>query len=232
MRKEHADSVQIEAVYSEAQIGARVGFGERPAVLVVDMTVAFCEPSYAVGSDQSAALAAIGELLGVARELATPIFFVSTAFPVATRFESPFLTKIPGLHELTMDDAAATTIHPSLEPRSDEVVLNKEHASPFFATSLASMLVLAKIDTLVLTGCSTSGCIRAAAVDAASHGYRVVIPRECVSDRAPGPHEANLFDIDMKYGDVMELEAVTNHLRRVGRGPRRDGLTGQTTVCP
>lgn len=222
MRKEHADSVEIEAVYSEARIGARVGFGERPAVLVVDMTVAFCEPRYAVGSDQSAALAAIGELLGVAREFATPVFFVSTAFPVATRHESPFLTKIPGLRELTLDDPNATTIHPSLAPRRDEIVLNKEHASPFFATNLASKLVLAKVDTLVVTGCSTSGCVRAAAVDAASHGYRVIIPRECVSDRAPGPHEANLFDIDMKYGDVMELEAVTNHLRQVVRGSTRD----------
>src|SRR5207245_2144803 len=95
----------------------------------------------------------------------------------------------------------------------------KKYASAFFQTNLPSLLVTEGVDTLVLTGCSTSGCIRAAAIDAVSHGYRLIVPQEAVSDRAEGPHYANLFDINAKYGDVVPLAEAIEGLERLAADP-------------
>ena len=97
-------------------------------------------------------------------------------------------------------------------PASNELVITKQYASSFFGTSLASTLVAKRIDTVVLMGCSTSGCIRATAVDGLQHGFRVMVLRDCVGDRHPAPHEANLFDIDSKYGDVIDSESYLDYL--------------------
>ncbi|VDZ63484.1 N-carbamoylsarcosine amidase [Serratia odorifera] len=91
-------------------------------------------------------------------------------------------------------------------------MLSKQYASAFFGTALAPMLVTLGVDTLLLAGCSTSGCIRASAVDAVQHGFRTIVVRQCVGDRHPGPHEANLFDIDSKYGDVVDKEQAIDYL--------------------
>jgi maleamate amidohydrolase len=99
-------------------------------------------------------------------------------------------------------------------PNPDEVVISKQYASSFFGTSLASMLHAQGIDTVVLAGCSTSGCIRATAVDAVQHGFRTIVVRECVGDRHPAPHEANLFDIDSKYGDVVSKQEAMKQFRK------------------
>ena len=100
-----------------------------------------------------------------------------------------------------------------VEPLPGEPVFTKQYASAFFGTSLAPMLHAQGIDTVILAGCSTSGCIRASAVDAVQHGFRTIVVRDCVGDRHEGPHEANLFDIDAKYGDVMGEEDVVAALR-------------------
>ena len=92
------------------------------------------------------------------------------------------------------------------------MVIKKQYASAFFGTPLAAMLTSQRVDTVILTGCSTSGCIRASAIDGMQHGFRVIVPRECVGDRHPGPHEANLFDIDSKYGDVVSKAEVLAYL--------------------
>ena len=134
------------------------------------------------------------------------------------------MTKIPALLELQLDDPAATELDLRLAPVEGEIVFTKKYASAFFETGLSSMLVAAGIDTLILTGCSTSGCIRATAVDGVSHGYRVIVPEEAVSDRAEGPHYANLFDINAKYGDVVPLAEVLEYLRRLPADPGRQRL--------
>lgn len=104
----------------------------------------------------------------------------------------------------------------AVTPNADEVVISKQYASSFFGTSLASLLHAQGIDTLVLAGCSTSGCIRATAVDAVQHGFRTIVVRECVGDRHSAPHEANLFDIDSKYGDVVsKREAMEQFAKSV-----------------
>jgi maleamate amidohydrolase len=103
-------------------------------------------------------------------------------------------------------------IDPIVAPLPDEVVLVKQYPSPFFGTPLAPMLAAMGVDTLILAGCSTSGCVRAGALDGVQHGYRVIVPQECVGDRHDGPHDANLFDINAKYGDVVRRDEVVSYL--------------------
>ena len=106
-------------------------------------------------------------------------------------------------------------LDPRLGARDDEAVLLKKGASGFFGTNLASILVAQKVDTIVLCGATTSGCVRATAVDALQYGFPTLVPRECVADRAQAPHEANLFDIQAKYGDVVPVDEAIAYLERV-----------------
>jgi maleamate amidohydrolase len=112
-------------------------------------------------------------------------------------------------------DNPLTDIVDELPPAAGDMVIEKQNASAFFGTNLASTLVWMKVDTVIITGCSTSGCVRATAVDAVSCGFRVIVPEECVGDRHPDPHRSNLFDIDAKYGDVVSLSETLAYLRRI-----------------
>ena len=197
--------------YETRGIGGRVGYGRRPAVLVVDMQVGLDDPAYKVGADQTPAVEAIASLLPVARENDVPIIFVRTGYRPDGRDGGLFVKKIPGLLELQLD-TPAVDIDPRLEPREDDILVTKKFASAFFQTNLPSVLMAEDVDTIILTGCSTSGCIRAAAIDGISNGYRMILPEECISDRAEGPHRANLFDINAKYGDVVPLAEVVEYL--------------------
>ncbi len=200
--------------YRDRGLGGPVGFGERPAILVIDMAVAFNDPAYKVGSDQTPAVEAIARLLEVARACGVPVYFFTTAYAADGRDAGLFGQKIPALLELRLGDRGVE-IDPRLGPVEGEPVIVKKYASAFFETNLPSLLVNESVDTVILTGCSTSGCIRAAAIDGVSHGYRVIVPRECVSDRAEGPHYANLFDINAKYGDVVALDETIEYLEQV-----------------
>lgn len=213
---------ETDEFYRERGFRTRVGYGERPAVLVIDMARAFCDPSYKVGCDQTPAVEAVAEVLAAARAGGVPVYYTTIAYRPDGQDGGMFVRKIPSLLELQLDDPAATEIDPRIAPALGEVVVEKKYASAFFGTSLGSMLVPRGVDTLILTGCSTSGCVRATAIDAVSHGYRVIVPEEAVSDRAPGPHYANLFDINAKYGDVVPLAEVVEYLGgvTVGRGDR------------
>lgn len=200
-----------KAFYQERGIGSRVGFGHHPAVLIVDMQVGLNDPSYRVGADQTPAVEAIRELLPAAREKNVPIIYVQTGYRPDGKDGGVFMKKIPGLIELQLD-SPGYAVDPRIAPEEGDFVVEKKFASAFFQTNLPSLLVNEGIDTVILTGCSTSGCIRAAAIDGVSNGYRMILPEECVSDRAEGPHQANLFDIDSKYGDVVPLAEVIEHL--------------------
>ena len=122
-----------------------------------------------------------------------------------------FVRKVPTLRRMVEGEPLADIV-PELPPGPDDVILIKQYASSFFGTSLAAMLTAQGVDTLIITGCSTSGCVRATAVDAMQNGFRPIVPRECVGDRHDGPHEANLFDINAKYGDVVSLTDVMSRL--------------------
>lgn len=213
--------------------GHRVGFGERPAVVVIDMTKAFTDPSYRVGCDQAKELAAIAELLAAARRRNVPVFFTQIAYLPDGSDGGVFVKKVPALMELQLSDPNCLEIDERIAPVEGEVVLMKKYPSAFFQTHLPSMLVSQGIDTLILTGCSTSGCVRATAVDGLSNGYRIVIPREAVGDRAQGPHDANLFDLAAKTADVLPLAEVIAQIDALpaSRGSREDApaLSGYVT---
>ena len=202
----------VAAFYAERGIGARTGFGERPGVLVIDMQVAFNDPAYKVGADQTAAVEAIAELLAVARATGTPVYYSRTAYHADGRDAGIFGRKVPAVLELQLG-TPGVEIDPRIAPVEGEHVILKKYPSSFHGTNLLSLLAEDGVDTLIVTGCSTSGCIRAACLDGMSNGFRIVVPETCVSDRAEGPHYANLFDINAKYGDVVPLDEVLGHLR-------------------
>jgi nicotinamidase-related amidase len=209
--------------YRARGIGSRVGFGRSPAILVVDMSRAFTSTEYRVGCDQTSTVQAIARLLVAARSAGTPVFYTTLAYEPNGADQNAWTTKVPALLDLVVTDPAAVQIDERIAPRAGEIVLNKKFPSAFFGTPLISTLAARGVDTLILTGCSTSGCVRASAIDAVSYGLRVIVPEECVGDRADDPHHANLFDINAKYGDVVALDEVVAYLERSSRGGRAGG---------
>ncbi|MFN3450407.1 MAG: isochorismatase family protein [Roseococcus sp.] len=191
----------------------RVGFGRRPALILVDFVNAYVTPGaplYAEGVVR--AVAASVPLLAAAREAGIPVVFTKVLYHPGGLDGGLFLRKVPALRAL-VPGAPLAEIVEALRPLPEEVVIAKQYPSPFFATPLAPMLTALGVDTVILAGCSTSGCIRAGAVDGLQHGFRVIVPRECVGDRHDAPHEANLFDIQAKYGDVLPRAEVIARLR-------------------
>jgi nicotinamidase-related amidase len=190
----------------------RVGFGRAPALLIVDFIRAYTTPGLPLYAPAvSDAVEATRALLALARARALPVIFTRVAYSPSAIEGGVFVHKVPLLRTLTHDSTAAEIV-PALAPAANELVLTKQYASAFFGTPLAATLTSLGVDTVILCGCSTSGCVRASAVDGMQHGFRVIVPRQCVADRASAPHEANLFDIDSKYGDVVDRAAVLRHL--------------------
>ncbi len=184
---------------------SQIGLGRAPALLIVDFIKAYTTPGaplFAQGVVE--AVAATGPLLARARAAGIPVIFTRVEFHPSGVDGGLFVRKVPVLRTMVAG-APLGDIVPELAPRPDELVIIKNYASSFFGTSLAATLTALGCDTLIVTGCSTSGCVRATAVDGMQNGFRVIVPRECVGDRHPGPHEANLFDINAKYGDVLPL---------------------------
>jgi len=200
---------------SDAGFHGRAGFGERPALVVVDMNVAFTDRSSPLACPLDGVVGAIQELLRECRAAGFPVVYTTVAYDEeARRTAAVFIDKVPAL--LTLEAGSRwVEIDPRIAPLPGEPVLTKLFASAFFGTELQSLLAAAGCDTLVVTGASTSGCVRATAVDALQHGYRPVVPREAVGDRNPDAHEANLYDIDAKYGDVVSLEETLGHLEEL-----------------
>jgi len=203
--------------YAKGHMGRRVGFGARPAVLVVDMTRAFTEDRFPLGCAAAGTpcAAAIRTLLDTVRPLGVPVVYTRYDAFAADAQWGRWLDKGTGAEpDSLMRGPEAHEIADTVKPDAGEIVLTKTKPSAFFATPLASLLTYLGIDTLVITGMVTSGCVRATVVDAFSHNYRVIVPLECVADRSETSHQVNLFDIDMKYGDVVPLADVLGHFGR------------------
>jgi nicotinamidase-related amidase len=193
-------------VYGDRGFGGRQGAGERPALVVIDLNYAFTDPESPLHCETDDAVAATARLLDAAREGGAPVAFTTLEYDEAgKRVARAFLAKAPALSMLTPGSRWAQ-IDERIAPREDEPVLLKLFASAFFGTALQPMLTAAGCDTLIVTGASTSGCVRATVVDAVQHGLVVLVPREAVADRAQSAHEASLTDIDAKYGDVVSTE--------------------------
>jgi maleamate amidohydrolase len=201
------------SLYDERGLGRRQGAGTRPALIVVDMNYGFTDPESPLHCDTEQAVDANVRLLAAAREAGCPIAFTTLEYDAAAQeVARAFINKVPTL--LTLAPGTRwPQIDERIAPRAGEPVLSKLFASAFFGTPLGAMLASHHCDTVVVTGASTSGCVRATVVDGMQYGYRVVVPREAVADRAVGPHEASLFDIDAKYGDVLSTEETETLLR-------------------
>ena len=193
-----------------------VGFGERPALLVIDFMRAYTEqesPFFAAAVVD--AVAETASLLRAARANGVPVLHTRVEFHPSGIDGGLFVKKVPALRKLVAGEPLGE-FDPIVAPREDELVIVKNYASSFFGTTLAATLTSLGIDTLILAGCSTSGCIRASAIDGIQHGFRVIVPRECVGDRHDEPHESNLFDINAKYGDVVSSGEVLAYMEKLG----------------
>ena len=193
----------------------RGGLGSRPALLVVDMSLGFTDPGSPLVCDLDDVVAAIERLLRISRAAGFPVIYTTVAYDEGGKqAAAAFIDKVPAL--LTLEAGTGwVEIDPRIAPQADEPVLTKLFASAFFGTTLASLLVGAGCDSVIVTGASTSGCVRATVVDALQHGYRPLVPREAVGDRNPEAHEASLYDIDAKYGDVVSLDEAVDHLEEL-----------------
>lgn len=195
------------AIYRRSGIGSRVGFGSRPALLIVDFQRGFTDPGCPVGGDLSKEVAATRILLDAVRGKGLPTAFTAVGFDASGLDGSTWLRKMPGLAVL-VEKTNWCEIDERLQPQAGEPVWIKRAPSAFFGTPILPFLTAARVDTVIVAGCVTSGCIRATTVDSVSYGYRTIVPSECVGDRSEGPHKWNLFDIDAKYADVEPLASV------------------------
>ena len=209
-------SEETREVYERARLGQSVTLGGRPGMLVVDFSRGFTDPECTMGSDLTREVEATHRLLCAAREREIPIIFTTIGFEPNLKDGSLWLEKAPGLGDLVVG-AKWVEIDPRLERRDEETVILKKGASAFFGTNLPSILVSQGVDTVIMCGATTSGCIRATAIDLLQYGYPTLVPRECVGDRAQGPHEANLVDIQAKYADVVSVEEALAYIESVSR---------------
>lgn len=205
-------------VYGERGFGNRQGAGDRPCLVVVDLSNGFTDPASALHCDCEGAVAATARLLAAARAAGAPVAFTTVEFDEGTRKAAAhFIAKAPAL--LTLEPGSRwSQIDERIAPAPGEPLLVKLFASAFFGTPLATFLAQQRCDTVIVTGASTSGCVRATVVDAVQHGYRTLVPREAVADRAASAHEASLTDIDAKYADVVGLQEALDVLARFGGG--------------
>ncbi|MQA95406.1 MAG: isochorismatase family protein [Streptosporangiales bacterium] len=200
-----------------ASFSGRVGWGECPAVLVIDLVRAYTERGGPFElPEPGPAVAATGELVAAARTAGHPVLWTVVRYTRGCTDAGLFVRKVPALAAFTDDaDGDWGEIAPPLKPASGEPVVAKQYASAFFGTSLASTLHAHGVDTVVIAGVSTSGCIRASATDALNHGFRPQVVREACADRTPALHGNNLIDLDAKYADVTTLADALSHLTAV-----------------
>ncbi len=207
----------VRKFYLEKGFGGRVGFGSVPALIVIDMAKAWLDEGSLLGSrNVQEVMANILRLLPVARETGVPIFFTTMAFdPRGIEAAGPIGRKL--LHSSSgrsLDrDSGATELDPRLERGPNEILIEKQRASAFWGTPLSAYLVGRGIDTLIITGCSTSGCVRATAESAHNENYRTIVVGDAVGDRHPLAHECNLTDIDLRYADVVPCDETMAYLR-------------------
>ena len=189
----------------------------RPAVLVVDFSCGFTDPECALGSDLTAEVEATRRLLDAARAKGMPVDLHDDRLRAVAEGRRPCGCRRRRRSADLQLGGRWVDIDPRLDRRDDETVVLKKGASAFFGTNLASILFSQGVDSVILCGATTSGCIRATAVDLLQYGFPTLVPRECVGDRAQAPHEANLFDIQAKYADVVSLEDALAYVESVGR---------------
>jgi maleamate amidohydrolase len=200
-----------EDIYRKQTFGQKTGFGKKPVLLVVDFVNGFTDPEVFGGGNIAEAVKATAPLLAFFRSQRLPVAFTRIVYADDGSDCGIWCEKVPRLRELT-EASPQSQVVSALAPIPGELVIRKTQASAFFGTHLAGVLLSKGVDTIVLVGCTTSGCVRATAIDAMSSNFRLVVASDCVGDRALGPHEANLFDIGQKYGDLSTAREIMDTL--------------------
>jgi nicotinamidase-related amidase len=206
-----AEYARLREEFRAKGFGSRVGFGQRPALLAVDFITGFTDLRSPLAGNLDTQLDATNRLLEPARRAGIPIVFSTVAYDAELQEAGIWVRKIPA-NKWLVEGSEWVEVDKRLEQRPNETTLVKKYASCFFGTDLAARLVSRRVDTLIITGCTTSGCVRATAVDACSFGFHTIVVEEAVGDRAALPHAASLFDIDAKYGDVVSLDETLAYL--------------------
>ena len=210
--------------YAGGGFGRALEPGRRPALIIVDFVMAYLQPGSPLYAGVEATRDSAAQLLRMARTAGIPVLHTNVRFQAGGRDGGVFFRKLPALGCFADGaDPALARFDPALEPAAGETVITKQYASAFFGTTLAPTLTALGVDTLLIAGVSTSGCIRATALDACQHGFIPWVVREAVGDRHPAPHEANLFDLQAKYAEVVTLETVGRYL---------SGLSAATPARP
>jgi len=186
------------------------GMGQRPALIVVDVVVGFTDPACPLGSEADAVVQANVELMNAFHEAQMPVVLTTVVYHNEEQ-ASVFRARVPALNLLT-PDSQWVQFDPRLPIVETDLQLEKRHASSFHGTDLNNWLRANHVDTVVVTGLTTSGCVRATAVDGLQNNYRVLVPREACGDRDEQAHEANLYDLNAKYADVVSLREVLDSL--------------------
>jgi len=205
------------ANYAKAGMGGRIEPGVAPAIAVVDMNNAFTDSRFPLGSSEASAPAiqAIAGLLDVARPLGVPVVYTTTFSTPHPAVKGLWKGSGSDVEHPLLSSPEAHAIGGPIAPAPDEPILPKSKPSAFWQTGLSDVLAYHRVDTLIVCGMTTSGCVRATVVDAFSHNLRVIVPVECVADRGELSHKVNLFDMHMKYADVLPVEEVAGYLREV-----------------
>jgi nicotinamidase-related amidase len=212
-----AQAAQDDAeFFAQRGFGQRIGFGERPALIIIDMLKAFTNESAMLGANLDNEIAAIIPLLTAAHDRGVPVIFSTVRYDDADLKDAGiWALKQKGVTTLKAD-GQGWEVDPRLNFRNTDTLLVKKYASCFFGTDLVPRLLAHRVDTLIITGCTTSGCVRATAVDACQNGFRPIVVREAVGDRSTAAHAQSLFDLDAKYADVVSQRDAVAYLERVG----------------
>jgi len=205
-----------EEFFRQRGFGIKIGFGERPALIIIDMINGFTDASMPLGANLDSQIAAQKPLLEVAHQRDIPVIFSTVMYEEAdVKDAGIWALKQKGARTLTAgSDAVKVDSRLGMQPR--DILLMKKYASCFFGTDLVPRLNARRVDTLIITGCTTSGCVRATAVDAVQNGFRPMVVREAVGDRSAAAHDQSLFDLNAKYADVVSVDETVQYLKTVG----------------
>jgi maleamate amidohydrolase len=203
----------LDENYAKAY-GGTAGFGKRPALILIDFVEGYFDPSCDLYADVDDALASALRVREAAHKSGLPVILTNVVYHPKAIDGGRFYEKARPLRYF-LEGSPMGAWPKGLEPTEDELIISKQYPSAFFGTSLASTLTSLGVDNVILTGLTTSGCVRATCVDAMSHGFITTVVREACGDRHHGPHEANLFDMQAKYADVVSEEKIINYLKEI-----------------
>ena len=209
-----SEKADLGADYQQAGFGGKLAFGRRPALVIVDFVRAYIEQGSPLYAGCESAFESAKRVLAAARTAGIPVIFTGVQYEPGGINGGVFYRKVGALKVFDRGSRLGEYCN-GLEPRAGEWLLLKQYASAFFGTTLAPTLTAQGIDTVIITGVSTSGCVRATALDACQYGFIPFVMRDAVGDRDPRPHEANLFDLQAKYAEVVSEAEIVSQLQRL-----------------